>query len=291
MTHRSAAMDKNPLVLMFHRVLPRSEISIPNAYWDRGTLISLEKFRSILDAMERHGLHAVTMRSWQAMTGAAQMKACILTFDDGYQDNYAFAIPELEARGHQGVFFPVLGCCESNTWLVLDAYYAALDTYGTPHGDRIGWIRGKEKSDFMGASEEEKWRIVDTVSGGRSSLGGSGLYMDDHALRHVHALGHELGGHTHWHTLLRDLPASAIMEIFKINYFKLKKLTGCNPISFAWPNGDYDRVALDAFASSGFQYAFGVGASSDRFGALDRIPRVFCRETTEVDALFVNHRW
>ena len=41
-------------------------------------------------------------------------KSCLITFDDGYLNNYVYAEPILRARGHCGVIFPILNFLEEN---------------------------------------------------------------------------------------------------------------------------------------------------------------------------------
>ena len=45
-------------------------------------------------------------------------KACLLSFDDGYLDNYVYAEPVLRAYGHHGVIFPVVDLLEDRQGLL-----------------------------------------------------------------------------------------------------------------------------------------------------------------------------
>lgn len=275
-----------PRALMFHRVLPQVNISSPNAYWDRGTLVSLDKFRAVLDALEQEGIEAVTLRGWRELSADDRSNKCILTFDDGYQDILDHVFPELQARGLKGVFFPVLGCCETGQALPLDRYYSALDLVGPPSGNRMDWIKGEQKQRFLNADERGMQAMIQEIMGaGHPSVPLTGLYMRPEGLKLLHESGHEIGGHTRWHTLLHGLTAAEVSGILEENLADLRTLTGLSEFCFAWPNGAFDNPALSAIMSTGFYAAFGVGGRLDSMEDRFRIPRYFCKPDMDVKRL------
>jgi peptidoglycan/xylan/chitin deacetylase (PgdA/CDA1 family) len=79
-----------------------------------GFAIAPEKFAAELDALARSGFRTVSFHDW--LDGKPlPPRAVILTFDDGYEDAYSTALPELRARGMVGTFFVVPG------WIGADA--------------------------------------------------------------------------------------------------------------------------------------------------------------------------
>jgi peptidoglycan/xylan/chitin deacetylase (PgdA/CDA1 family) len=94
-------------VLMYHYIstVPRDEIGNPLS---QSLRLSPRLFAQQLDFLVEQGYHTVTTpQLWAALTGAARLpaKPIVLTFDDGYEDAFANALPLLLERGLVGTFF------------------------------------------------------------------------------------------------------------------------------------------------------------------------------------------
>lgn len=69
-----------------------------------------EEFRQQLDYLQQQGYTTITMLEFmKAKKGKLELpdKPIILTFDDGYEDNYTTMLPMLEARGMKAVVYMV----------------------------------------------------------------------------------------------------------------------------------------------------------------------------------------
>ena len=81
--------------------------------------IAPEKFAQELDALARSGFRTISFREW--LEGKPlPPRPVILTFDDGYEDAYSTALPELRARGMIGTFFVV------PAWIGADAAHRVV---------------------------------------------------------------------------------------------------------------------------------------------------------------------
>ena len=92
-------------VVMYHRI-----VEAPPAGSRHGTWVTRERFAAQLDSLARRGFTTITFRDYAAyLEGARALprRPIILTFDDGYADNYDLAFPLLEARGMTAVIFLV----------------------------------------------------------------------------------------------------------------------------------------------------------------------------------------
>lgn len=88
-------------VLMYHRIA-----SIPG---DRNALAP-EKFKMQLDYLATHGFSTITMQSLYEYYHSGKTlppKPILLTFDDGYMDNYTEAMPLLNERQMTAAVFPI----------------------------------------------------------------------------------------------------------------------------------------------------------------------------------------
>jgi peptidoglycan/xylan/chitin deacetylase (PgdA/CDA1 family) len=97
------------LVLMYHRVLPRN--SAARAAEQPGMYVSPETLDLHLAEVERR-FELVHLDEWlrRAAQGSPLPRlACALTFDDGWRDNYDFALPVLAKHSAPATIFLVSG--------------------------------------------------------------------------------------------------------------------------------------------------------------------------------------
>ncbi len=94
-------------ILMYHHIAPApASVRLP-ALW-----VSPGAFAGQIAALRGGGYHAVTLgRVWDAWHGGAPLprRPIVLTFDDGYADQVASALPVLQRAGWPGVLNLALG--------------------------------------------------------------------------------------------------------------------------------------------------------------------------------------
>jgi len=90
-------------ILMYHHIgpLPQDADDIR-----RGLTVSSENFDSQMKYLKENGYNVLTMKEMYVLVAQSKLpeKAVILTFDDGYQDNYLYAEPVLENYGFKATF-------------------------------------------------------------------------------------------------------------------------------------------------------------------------------------------
>ena len=102
-------------ILMYHYVSEppedadeyRQDLSVPP-----------ERFRQQMEYLASNGFKSISFKDLSlAVTGkkALPEKPVILTFDDGYEDNYRNAYPIMQAFGFTGTFFVVTGFIDNQT--------------------------------------------------------------------------------------------------------------------------------------------------------------------------------
>lgn len=98
-------------ILMYHRIA-----TVPG---DRNSLPP-EKFKEQLDYLKKHGYHTITLNDlYNHVTLQAPLppKPVILTFDDGYEDNFFLAFPLLKERNMKATVFPIANWIgKENKW-------------------------------------------------------------------------------------------------------------------------------------------------------------------------------
>lgn len=107
-------------VLMYHRLA-----KIPG---DRNALPP-EKFREQLAYLKAHGYHTITMEAlylYYHEHKPLPKKPVLLTFDDGYADNFTYAVPLLAEYQMTAMVFPISGWIgRENKW---ENFHKALTT-------------------------------------------------------------------------------------------------------------------------------------------------------------------
>lgn len=211
----------------------------------------------------------------------------MLTFDDGYRDNYELAFPILKAHGVGAVFFPCtsfidqagLAWWDEIAWMVRSSprrglppnpwVRQALD-FDDPDRDRairILLARYKELPAAI-AGEFIAFLAEATGSGRPDPAMATDLWMTWGMVREMHAAGMEIGGHTVNHPILARLnPDQQQVEIAGCSR-RLAAELGVAPRAFAYPVGGrdtFDDATQSILCESGFQYAFSFYGGYSRF--------------------------
>jgi peptidoglycan/xylan/chitin deacetylase (PgdA/CDA1 family) len=219
-------------VLCFHRVLPSSRRGGPDeAYFRRQTALDFDRFRSLLDEIERHGAIAPpeAIFAWApdaSAKGAVRAPAVILTFDDGYADVLEVAAPELERRGLRAILCATTGIVSGRLrGFPVDRWYATVHAAARRTGrleglpgeawsfdldraeDRARFIDGPEKQAFVRASIAEQHTLLARL---REALGVDSAppvprALDLADLARLAAMGWRIGSHGDTHALLPRL--------------------------------------------------------------------------------------
>ena len=95
--------DHVAVVLMYHHVGPLPPHAVPEL---RSLTVSAQRFETDLRELRAAGCHCLTMGQAQVLLVRGQLPrhTVILTFDDGYEDNYTVAWPLMRKYGYVGTF-------------------------------------------------------------------------------------------------------------------------------------------------------------------------------------------
>ena len=98
-------------ILMYHRIVDsKSEVGKHNIY------VKVDRFRKQLEYIKNKGYQTITFRDLAKIQDPGQLyKKIILTFDDGYEDNYTLLFPLLKEFNYTAVIFLVTQLTQ-NEW-------------------------------------------------------------------------------------------------------------------------------------------------------------------------------
>jgi peptidoglycan/xylan/chitin deacetylase (PgdA/CDA1 family) len=213
------------VVLYYHRIGERDVLTKP-----------AEEFRRDLEYLkENYECIGFSELCERLKTGARQRRrAVVITFDDGYRDNFTAAVPVLKEAGVTATFFVATGFIDTSREFPHDA-----------RGDRGG--PGREEPRFPK------------------------LAWDD--LRAMEAEGFEIGSHTVNHVNLGRADAVAVEREVKESLSALNRHLGARPRCFSFPWGkpsDISDRAVEAVKRAGYYaaasaYGGANGRGSDLF--------------------------
>lgn len=289
------------VVLLYHRVLDASER--PRAHSSDGIVVTREVFERHLRFLQRHfnvvdartfGRHLQTREKFPPAT-------CLITFDDGWSDNFKHAFPALKERGLPAVIFlptdyigsgrvfwqermaRLLNALRRSPEKPASGSQTTIEKYGlrpmldAPETDAPSRIHEFIQS-LKSRSPEEIEKILGAITAcvpSKTEMNSIDTYMNWTEIREMAQNNVIFGSHAVSHCLLTQLdPPGILRELRQSRDIIERELNG--PITMlAYPNGNYDERVIDCAGSAGYEVAFTtrpglVSTNTDRLA----IPRL-----------------
>ncbi len=263
--HGSAGGRGRTVILLYHRVLPEIK-SDPF----RG-IITVRNFIKQVDFLAtRYTIISLS----DAISGRKNDKPqLVLTFDDGYRDNYEMAFPILKRKGLPAAFFPVtdhigndrvLWDCEIVKILYNHKKIRKIKINGevvsrnNMQSRRFFILRVINKLRLLNKEAREKALVLlKEDTGCRVDYDFSNdKCMDWEQLKKMSSGGMEVGSHGLTHTSLANMPfEDAVREIIKSKE-AIENNLGTACLHFAFPFGsrqDYNQNLIDCVKKAGFK--------------------------------------
>ena len=261
------------LVLNYHRVGDGSGSMFDRGLWSS----SVDAFADQVRFCKNH-LDVIAPGDLPDVVARRRGRYVLITFDDGYRDNYEAAFPILRSEKVPATFFVATGFMDSPrlpwwdeiAWMVRTSTQQAIHLPGWlpttvrfDDPDREGAVRAllqTYKAMPAGATEAYLNDIATTTGSGRHDpRAGSQWWMTWDMVREMRADGMTIGGHTVNHPVL----ARASREV------QHQEIEGCGdrlatelgePMRyFSYPVGGpgaFDAVTKECLHAVGVQYAF-----------------------------------
>ncbi len=216
-------------ILMYHSVL---EDPLEKADSLGGIIHSRLVFRQQMELLARE-FHPVAMDELDLLLRGEEKiaKRCVVvTFDDGYRDNFEIAAPILDQVGVKAAFYATVGCIEKDQLPWPSRVRFALRTtarasWTDPAGEvwpldtEAGRDRAFAKAcehccRLAGATQEQLVTDIETELEARIAPGSNRQMMNWDELRKLAERGHVVGSHTLSHPNVAQLPvAEARVEL------------------------------------------------------------------------------
>jgi peptidoglycan/xylan/chitin deacetylase (PgdA/CDA1 family) len=220
----------------------------------------------------------------------ASGRSILITFDDGYRDNYDLAFPILKRHGVPATFFISTGFIDRGeiawwdeiAWMIRHAAVAEI-----PENAWLGHLPLRDDEERESAIRTALTRykalpgdqtrafltfLTGATGSGRYPGDARDLWMTWEMIRELRDAGMTIGAHTDSHPLLSRLsPKEQAREILT-SRDRLAAELGAPPSVFAYPVGNvgvYDLATRRVLQQAGFSYAFNFIGGHQPFATFD----------------------
>lgn len=269
-------------VLIFHRVLPVPDPLLPEE-------ITAQQFRQDMQLLaERFNVMRLSDGLRALREGSLPPLSLCLTFDDGYRDNVAVALPILQALGLPATFFIATGYLDGGR-MWNDTLLETLRRWPRDDIDLSDW--GIPPLSMRTIDERRKqWRLLFRwmrrigIKGRTEMLDRlvsqldeplpTDLMLSSDQVRELAQAGMELGCHTQTHPIFTRISDQQVHEEITASRNRLAEISQRPVRYFAYPNGvpgdDYEQRHVDIVRHCGFEAAFSTAwgvatAESDHY--------------------------
>jgi len=279
------------VILTYHRVVSKKELDAE--YIQPGMYVTAETFEMQMQFIKQYFSvisFAELLRLWSEQMWNAEERYCVVTFDDGWLDNYVYALPVLRRNALPATVF-------------LPTTFIGTDRWFWP--EQIVWL-GRHAT----WQNEEKRRQADTVLQGEFSwLAAVGMSMNrvdaDAIIEHCKALAQEqidaliaawagqlgvvlprdrqvinwaeaqemsaagvsFGSHSATHRILTHLDSNEVLREVEGSWKTLREKPIVTVPVFCYPNGDWSAEVERSVEAAGY-----AAATTTEFGYEDRLP-------------------
>jgi peptidoglycan/xylan/chitin deacetylase (PgdA/CDA1 family) len=179
-------------------------------------------------------------------------RALVVTFDDGYADNHAHALPVLRALGLPAILFLVTGAVGTGHVPWWDESAALIGD-----GPRLD-AHCEALKRLPAEAVEERMRVLRRGSA-PPAADGAPLFMGWDEAAEMEAAGVACQPHTHTHPILSQATAAQVRDEVARSAATVRERLGRPALAFAYPSGragDYGPDAVDAVAANGMRVEF-----------------------------------
>jgi peptidoglycan/xylan/chitin deacetylase (PgdA/CDA1 family) len=296
----ASVLSKTGLGFVLTRTIPWSGVLVFNYHrlaggdspaFDRGVLSAdaetfarqIRFWRSTLDIISPHDLPDVLARG--------RGRYGLITFDDGYRDNYEIAFPVLRAEGVPATFFVSTGFIDNRrltwwdeiAWMVRSSQRTSIELpewlpevlpFDEPDRERaVSTLLRAFKVMPTESTDRFLAAIAEATESGRSGLEqGRDLWMSWDMLREMKMGGMTIAGHTLNHVVLARASRDRQREEITGCAARLAAEMGEPMRYFSYPVGQrtsFDAVTRECLREAGVRYAFSYYGGYRRFSDWD----------------------
>jgi peptidoglycan/xylan/chitin deacetylase (PgdA/CDA1 family) len=281
---------------MYHRVNPYNDLPIPN-------IITPKSFEQQLQYLCRNYeiIELETLAHYLHTHQIPPSKAAVITFDDGYKDNYLYALPLLEKYGCPATIFLTVDSIgikglpihELINWFFHNAPLKEIEIpgigrfplYSKTHRRIVATITFKK---LRALSYKEKKSFLKKITTNANfeippSLLSEEVFLGWQDVKEMQGRKITFGSHTLTHPLLTSLSREDARREISYSKKRIEEEIGKEVTTFAYPYGEYNAEVRKIVKESGYICAVttipkGIGLGTNpyelgRFGAVENFDK------------------
>ena len=254
------------VVLMYHRVIPKADAR----FVQPGMYVTPETFGQHLEYLRTHFKiisFPELLDKWDAGGWDNRARYAVITFDDGWLDNYQHAYPLLAARGLPATIFLPSDLIGTNRWLWCDrlAYCLGRGRHATNPEAIDAAVSAAKK-----LPKAEREGLLAETSRALTALPAGRRLIDWSEAHEMSRHGITFGSHTCSHAILPELQDAALERELRRPLEVLADPRIADLPVLAYPDGRYDRRVAAAAAAAGYRAAVTTDAGAEAFVPSDR---------------------
>lgn len=272
-------------ILMYHSVLPDPALRVDSL----GKIIHSElAFRAQMELLARD-FHPITLdQAFKHIRGSNHFpkRSVVVTFDDGYADNYEVAIPVLEHVGVPATFYVAVDCIENRRlpWpsrLRFAFRNTKLNMWTDPRSKAwpVKHPAGREEAflascdlccQLSGVAQETLVRRVEQELEASAPPGLGSLMMSYDQLQTLSRHGHTVGSHTMTHPNMAYVKEADAQHEFKESKRQLELRLDAPSRHFSYPcpalSPHWSAQTVEQSRSAGYETAVTTDSGLTRDG-------------------------
>ncbi|HWS15455.1 MAG TPA: polysaccharide deacetylase family protein [Candidatus Methylomirabilis sp.] len=289
--YRRVALRNRAVILMYHRIMPWNEGNPGEFEGMRVDPANLERQMACL----RKQFHILCLNDLlQHLRDRIPFppNSCMVTFDDGWKDNYSHAYPVLNRYEVPAVIFLSVGHIGTRKKFWQERIFNALcgireaarrnpdgpaRNRHIPGGINVGelaaWPEGKFREEVreqirslkklsLSRIEPIVEELADCAGTPSHDDGESFLSWED--ILAMSRGGIDFGSHGMGHEILTNISPEAVLEEARTSKSIIEERIQKSVQAFSYPNGDHDPVVRHCVRECGYQIAFGTSRGFTR---------------------------
>lgn len=266
-------------ILMYHRVLPDERLN--DYYLQPGMYVTRDAFEMQMRFLKEHFdlvAFETLLDLWENRGWDEQKRYCVITFDDGWKDNYDHAFPVLQKYGIPATIFLPTQLIGTNQW---------------PWPDKVSYLIGRIRERGKSTVKNNGDGPLNIIDGGdpidrviercksystneverilSEEMSISGMRMPDERLlldwHEVEEMSHHdisFGSHTCTHAILTNVDVRMAEQEIAGSLQQLRERRINHIPVFCYPNGGYSDQMIGLLKETGYR-----AAVTTRFGYED----------------------
>jgi peptidoglycan/xylan/chitin deacetylase (PgdA/CDA1 family) len=284
-----ANLKGRAVLLMYHRVLTKKELY--KYYIQPGMYVQQDVFEQHMLFLQKHFCilqFSELLQMWKDKRWDDSKRYCVITFDDGWLDNYIHAFPILSKYNIPATIFLPTSLIGTNHWFWPDRLGFILqkcfslsegkhirllyETWPWMKNGRFNNIDCKIDSIIETVKQLSDDRITQLLNDATTifklTFPDERLLLNWEEVTEMSNKSITFGSHSASHAILTKLTPDHIKMEMKMSMYTLREKNINYVPVLCYPNGDYNDVITELAKDTG--YMAGV---STRFGIEDRLPR------------------